>query len=82
MARSKVSPQKREAIMGGMEKMMGEFMGSGKMTTSRAVFHPKSKAAAAKQAAAIEYGKHGMGRTGKKRRLKNPKGYHGYKVSA
>lgn len=64
----KVSPKKQEAISGEIEKLMREWKETGKMTTSRATYRPKTQGEALKQAAAIAYGKHGVGRAGKRKK--------------
>ncbi|MCM8808319.1 MAG: hypothetical protein NC926_10375 [Candidatus Omnitrophica bacterium] len=66
MAR-KISKEKREKISNEIEKLMREWKKTGKMTTSRATYKPKTQEEALKQAAAIAYGKHGVSRKKKKR---------------
>lgn len=69
---AKPSRKTREEVSEGIHKLMGGYQRTGTIKTSRATYHPESKAAAAKQASAIEYGKHGIGRTGRKRRRARP----------
>ena len=70
MGRSRVSRQKRTAISEGIRKLIREYKRTGKMTTSRATYRPKSLRHAQKIAAAIEYGRHGVGRAGRRKRRK------------
>jgi len=58
---------KQEEASAGIGKLMRGYKETGVIKTSRATYHPKNARAAAKQAAAIEYGKHGIGRAGRKR---------------
>jgi len=60
-----ISKKKQKAIGSGIQKLVRQWKATGKMETSRATYHPKSKKEAIAQAAAIEYGKHGVGRAGK-----------------
>jgi hypothetical protein len=68
MAKKSPSPKTREKISKEIEKLMREYKETGKMTTSRATYKPKSQEEAMKQAAAIAYGKHKVGKAGKKRK--------------
>lgn len=61
---------KRDAVSSEIEKLMREWKRTGKMTTSRATYRPRTKEQARKQAAAIAYGKHGLGRAGARKRRK------------
>lgn len=63
----KISKEKKEKISNEIEKLMREWKETGKMTTSRATYKPKTQEEALKQAAAIAYGKHGVQRKKKKR---------------
>jgi hypothetical protein len=65
MAR-KVSKKKQKSISKGIEKLVREYKKTGKITTSRATYRPKSLKQAIKIASAIEYGKHKVGRASKK----------------
>ena len=60
----------QQAISREIEKLMREWKETGKMTTSRATYKPKTQEEALKQAAAIAYGKHGVGRAGKRKKKK------------
>lgn len=66
--REKRAKQKKASAEIG--KLMRGWKKTGKMETSRATFRPKSKAAAQRQAAAIAYGKHGLGKAGAKKGAK------------
>jgi hypothetical protein len=66
----KISKKKREAISKDIETLLREYKRTGKIETSRATYRPKNMKHAQKIAAAIEYGKHGVGRAGRKRRKK------------
>jgi len=68
--RSGVSKRKRTAVSEEIRKLMREWKRTRKMTTSRATYRPKTKQQALKQAAAIAYGKHGLGRAGARKRRK------------
>jgi Sec-independent protein translocase protein TatA len=58
MAKKTRLTKKQKKRMGrDMGKLMGEYKDTGKMKTSRAEYEPEDEEAAAKQAAAIEYGK-------------------------
>jgi len=70
MAKRKISKEKQEKISREIEKLMREWKETGKMTTSRATYRPKTQEEAMKQAAAIAYGKHKVGRAGKRRKKK------------
>ena len=59
---------KKEQASAGIAKLVGAFKETGVIKTSRATYHPKSARAAAKQAAAIEYGRLGFGRAGRTRK--------------
>lgn len=61
-------PNKRQEqeISAGVKKMVDEYERTGKITTSRATYSPENKEAAIKQALAIEYGEHHVGRAGSK----------------
>ncbi len=58
--------QKQKKVSAGTKKLVDNWKKTGKMKTSRATYKPKSKKDAIKQALAIEYGKEGLGRAGKK----------------
>jgi uncharacterized protein YciI len=66
----KVSKKKQKAIGRDIETLLREYKRTGKITTSRATYKPKSMKHAQKIAAAIEYGKHGVGKAGRKKRKK------------
>jgi hypothetical protein len=66
----KVSRKKQKAISREIETLLREYKETGKMTTSRATYRPKSMKHAQAIAAAIAYGKYGVGRAGRKRRKK------------
>ncbi len=70
MAKKEISPKTRESIQREIRKLMHEWEETGKMTTSRATYRPKTKEEAVKQAVAIAYGKYGVGRAGKKKKKK------------
>lgn len=56
---TRVKPTKSEQrqISEGVRKLVREWKRSGKITTSRATYRPKTKQQAIKQALAIEYGR-------------------------
>lgn len=56
-----------------IEKKIHQWKETGKMKTSRATYRPKTKKKAIKQAIAIEYGREGVGRAGKRKRRKRRK---------
>lgn len=66
----KPSKKERQEISAGIEKEVKEFEKTGQIKTSRATYHPQNKQKAIKQAAAIEYGKHRIGRAGEKAKKK------------
>jgi len=66
----KVSSRTRSAIQEEIRKLVREYKETGEMTTSRATYKPKSVKHAQQIAAAIAYGKHGVGRAGARRRKK------------
>jgi len=68
--RSSTRRRKQRAVSEEIRKLMREWKRTRKMTTSRATYRPKTKAEALKQAAAIAYGKHGLGRAGARKRRK------------
>jgi len=68
MGRSKIPKRIRTAISEEIRKLVREFKRTGKMSTSRATYRPRNIKHAQKIAAAIAYGKHGVGRAGKGRR--------------
>jgi hypothetical protein len=70
MARTKIPRQKRTAISEEIRKLIREYKRTRKMSTSRATYRPKSVRHAQKIAAAIAYGKHGVGRAGSRKRRK------------
>lgn len=53
-------------ISSGVEKLTHEYEQTGEIKTSRATYHPEDKKKAIRQALAIEYGKHHVGRAGSK----------------
>lgn len=61
MARKPNKKEQRQ-ISEGVEKMVHEWERTGKIKTSRATYEPLSKEKAIKQALAIEYGEHHVGR--------------------
>ncbi|MCS7186147.1 MAG: hypothetical protein RMK89_04235 [Armatimonadota bacterium] len=63
-----MAKKKQRAVSSEIEKLMREWKRTGKMTTSRATYRPRTKREAVKQAAAIAYGKHGLGRAGRRRK--------------
>ena len=65
-----ISRRKRTAIGEEIRKLLREYKRTGKMNTSRATYRPKSLKHAQKIAAAIAYGKHGVGRAGSRKRRK------------
>jgi hypothetical protein len=70
MGRSRVSRRKQTAVGEEIHKLVREYKRTGKMSTSRATYKPKSVRHAQKIAAAIAYGKHGVGRAGSRKRRK------------
>ncbi|GIW67885.1 MAG: hypothetical protein KatS3mg096_753 [Candidatus Parcubacteria bacterium] len=66
----KSSSKTQEKISREIEKLMSEWKETKKMTTSRATYRPKTQEEAMRQAAAIAYGKHKVGRSGSKRKKK------------
>lgn len=67
MARKPTKGEQKE-IGKGVEKAVHQYEKTGKIKTSGAEYKPKSKKKAIKQALAIEYGKHGVGKAGSKRK--------------
>lgn len=65
MPKKPTKTQEKE-ISAEVKKMVDEYERTGKIQTSRATYHPKDHEAAIKQALAIEYGKHHVGRAGSK----------------
>lgn len=63
---------KRKATLASKEirKLIREYKRTGKMTTSRATYRPRSLEHARRIAAAIAYGKHGLGKAGARKRAK------------
>jgi hypothetical protein len=63
---------KRKATLASKEiqKLLREYKRTGKMTTSRATYRPRNLEHARKIAAAIAYGKHGLGKAGARKRAK------------
>lgn len=75
----------QEQISKGIQKLIREYKRTGKITTSRATYHPRSLEHAQKIAAAIEYGR--ARQEGKLKRRPKGSGYftdeeirRGYKV--
>ena len=64
----KTSGRTRKQISENIRKLIREYKRTGKITTSRATYRPKSLKHAQKIAAAIEYGRAGIGRAGKGRK--------------
>jgi hypothetical protein len=62
----KPTKRQQKAISEGVSKLVREYEKTGKITTSRATYHPKSKKEAIRQALAVEYGKRGVGRAGRR----------------
>jgi len=62
----KPTKRQQKAIGEGVSKLVREYEKTGKITTSRATYHPKSKKEAIRQALGIEYGKRGVGRAGRR----------------
>lgn len=60
----KVPRKIRKRMSAKIRKMIKEWRRTGKITTSRAVYRPKTFKAAMQQATAIEYGREGIGRAG------------------
>jgi len=58
----------QDAVSREIRKLMREWKETRKMTTSRATYRPRTKEQARKQAAAIAYGKYGLGRAGRRKR--------------
>ena len=54
----------QKEISSAVEKKVHEYEKTGVIKTSRATYHPKNKSKAIKQALAIEYGEHHVGRAG------------------
>lgn len=67
VATKRTSRRKRASVSAGIHKLMRQYKSSGAISTSRATYRPRSLEAAQKQAAAIEYGRHGIGRAGRRR---------------
>jgi hypothetical protein len=65
---SKPSKRTERDISKGVEERVKEWEKTGKIKTSRAEFNPEDKKKAIKQALAIEYGEHKVGRAGAKRK--------------
>lgn len=65
--------RKQTAASREIQKLLREWKRTGKMTTSRATYRPRTLAAARRQAAAIAYGKHGLGRAGASKRRRKKK---------
>lgn len=70
----KIPRKKRERMSKNIKKMIREWERTGKITTSRATYRPKTLRAAMAQAAAIEYGRERIGRAGRKRKTRIIKG--------
>jgi hypothetical protein len=68
MAKNKPSKKQEREISKGVEKMVHEYENTGEIKTSRAEYHPEDKKKAIKQALAIEYGEHKVGRAGSKKK--------------
>jgi len=68
--KNKISKKKREAISREIQTLLREYKETGKMTTSRAEYKPRSLKHAQKIAAAIAYGKYGVGKAGRKKKKK------------
>lgn len=67
--KEKKPTKRQQKVIGAMvRKMMHEWERTGEIKTSRATYKPKSKKEAIAQALAIEYGKQGVGRAGKRKR--------------
>jgi hypothetical protein len=66
----KTSRKKQKAVSQEIETLLREYKETGKMTTSRATYRPRSMKHAQAIASAIAYGKYGVGRAGRKRRKK------------
>lgn len=66
MPKKPTKGQEKE-ISEGVKKMVEEYEKTGKIETSRATYHPEDKEKAIKQALAIEYGEHHVGRAGSKK---------------
>jgi len=62
----KPTRRQQKAISKNVSELVREYEKTGKITTSRATYHPKSKREAIKQALAIEYGRRGVGRAGRR----------------
>ena len=63
---NKPTKKEQDKISEGVKKEVNQWEDTGKITTSRAEYHPKTKEKAVKQSLAIEYGKQGVGRAGSK----------------
>lgn len=61
----KPNKKQQKEISNNVEKEVKEWEETGEITTSRASYHPENKEKAIKQALAIEYGKHHVGRAKK-----------------
>uniref|UniRef100_A0A7V3JA04 Uncharacterized protein n=1 Tax=candidate division CPR3 bacterium TaxID=2268181 RepID=A0A7V3JA04_UNCC3 len=62
----KPTKRQQKAISEDVSKLVRGYEKTGKITTSRATYHPKNKKEAIKQALAVEYGKRGIGRAGRR----------------
>ena len=61
---AKPNAKQEKEIGAEVKKLVDEYERTGEIKTSRAVYKPKNHEAAIKQALAIEYGKHHVGRAG------------------
>jgi acyl-CoA reductase-like NAD-dependent aldehyde dehydrogenase len=66
----KTSKEKQKKISKEIQTLLREYKETGKMTTSRAEYKPRSLEHAQKIAAAIAYGKYGVGKAGRKKKKK------------
>jgi hypothetical protein len=66
----KISKEKQKKISKEIQTLLREYKETGKMTTSRAEYKPRSLEHARKIAAAIAYGKYGVGKAGRKKKKK------------
>jgi hypothetical protein len=66
----KISKEKQKKISKEIETLLREYKETGKMTTSRAEYRPRSLKHAQQIAAAIAYNKYGVGKAGRKKKKK------------
>lgn len=64
----KQTREEQKEISAEAKKLVEEWERTGEMKTSRATYHPETKEKAIRQALAIEYGKHRVGRAGQRKK--------------